>query len=282
MSIPSIWDKIADAVNDQLKFGLLSGVVKTITSSNIILKKIGLNKCNLCITSMAPLSNEINLKLKNIGITLYDWYVLSETSIITISLPNQYKENSVGKILEGIKIKLAPDNEILIKGKKILYHNSDVLIDTFDKDGWFKTGDLGKLDKDGFLYITGRKKEMIHINDGTAVYPIKIEENLKEELTYNNIGVNYVVLIGNQRKYLSLMIDLKRDDLNKYHKNKSKINKKIQECIDKINKITSNKIHKFIVCPNNFEINKELTGTHKIRRSYIETNYKKLIDKLYN
>jgi long-subunit acyl-CoA synthetase (AMP-forming) len=275
IGISTVWDNI------DVPF---SNIIKTITPSNILLKKIGLNKCKLCININTILTYEIKEKFKNMGITLYDWYGLSETLVISLSLPNQYKENSVGKIIEGIKIKLAPDNEILVKGKHIFksYHSDDI-IDAFDKDGWFKTGDLGTLDKDGFLYITSKKKEMIVLENGQVVYPNKIEDNLKEELTYNNVDVNYVVLLGNHRTKLSVMIDLKKDELIKYNKNKSNINKKINECINKINKISQHKINKFIICPNNFKIGKELSGSSNgIRRTYIEKTYKKIIDKLYN
>ena len=264
----------------------LSNIIKKITPSNILLKKIGLNKCKLCININTILTNDIHNKFKNMGIMIYDWYGLTETFIISLSLPNQYKEDSVGKIIEGIKIKLAPDNEILIKGKYIFKsYNSNDVIDAFDKDGWFKTGDLGKLDKDGYLYITGKKKEIIILENNDTIFPNKIEDNLKEELTYSNIDVNYVVLLGNNRKYLSVMIDLKKDELTKYHKNKSLMNKKINDSINKINKISQHKINKFIICPNNFKIGKELTdsskGTLKTRRLYIEKTYKKIIDKLY-
>jgi long-subunit acyl-CoA synthetase (AMP-forming) len=261
----------------------LSPIITTITPSNILLKKIGLNKCKLCINLHTMLTNDIHNKFKNMGIIIYDWYGLTETFIISLSLPNQYKEESVGKIIEGIKIKLAPDNEILIKGKSIFKsYNSNDIIDINDKDGWFKTGDFGKIDKDGFLYITGKKQEFIVLKNGQQISPNKIEDNLKEELTYNNIDINHVVLIGNNRPFLSVMLDLKNDVLKKYQKNKSNMNKKINKCIDTINKISQYKINKFIICPNNFEIGKEITASSNgIRRSYIEKTYRKLIDNLY-
>jgi len=261
----------------------LSPIISSITPSNILLKKIGLNKCKLCINYHTILTNDIYLKFKNMGIIIYDWYGLSETFIISLSLPNQYKKDSVGKIINGIKIKLAPDNEILIKGNTLFKsYNSTDLIDIYDKDGWFKTGDYGKIDKDGYLYLTGKKQEFIILENDQYISPNKIENNLKEELTYNNIDVTHVVLIGNNRPYLSVMLDLKNDLLQKYQKNNSTINKKINRCIDTINKFSQYKINKFVVCPNNFAIGKEITSSSNgLRRAYIEKTYKKIINDLY-
>jgi long-chain acyl-CoA synthetase len=259
----------------------LSNIMTHIFPSNILIKKIGLNKCKLCINIDTMLSNDIRLKFKNMGIILYDWYYFPETLIVSISLPNKYKEKSVGQIINGIQIKLAPDNEILIKGKHILISSN--IDDMFDKNKWFKTGDFGQLDKDGYLYIIGKKKQTIILKTGHSIFPDNIEKNLKEELIFNNLNVNHIVLLGNDRKYLSVMIDLHKNELYKYKKNKYDIEKKINFCINKINKLfPQQKIQKFIVCPNNFKIGKELSGSSdEIRRIFIEKIYKKIIDKLY-
>lgn len=287
IGIPRVWEKIVEGIESNLNYGILSPLVKTITPCNLILKKIGLNKSKLNITSTAPMSENARDKLLKYGINLYDAYGMSETTgLVSISLPGQQKPGSVGKVMCGLKLKLAPDDEILIKGDSIFekYRNQpEETLKAFDRDGWFCTGDLGKLDANGFLYIVGRKKEIIIGSGGENIAPVPIEEKLKDNLDC----AEHVVVIGNKRKFLSVLIVLKKDTLTKYIKTKkmrNKINKQIDIALERTNRTCPNnasKIQKYVVLNNTFTINKEITGTLKLRRSYIETTYKKIIDKLY-
>lgn len=267
LGVPRVWEKIMEEINKKLKLSILKYFMAT-----KIRKEIGLDECKLCITSSAPISEEARDFFELIGIKLYDIYGMSETTgPISISLPNLYQKGSVGMPVMKVKI---VKNEIVVKGDNLFmgYHNvnnNDI------NDGWFNTGDLGKLDEKGFLFITGRKKEIIVTSGGENISPIPIENNIKKEL--NNI-VEHVVVVGDKKKYLSALLVID----NEISEN---VNDAIEKAINKVNSNAinrANKIQKWNIITNKFQIGKELTPTLKLRREYINKNYKDIIDKNYH
>lgn len=144
-------------------------------------KKLGGNLDSF-ICGAAPLTNEIISFFINIGINVYQGYGLTETSpCISSNTPRHNKIGSVGKPFESIKLKIDKNSEILVKGPNVMqgYYNSYELTQSaFNKEGWFHTGDIGKLDKEGYLYITGRIKNLIVLGGGKKVHPEEVESVL--------------------------------------------------------------------------------------------------------
>lgn len=280
VGVPRVWEKICEQVQDKLKSeGMKGSVIKMITPSYII-KQIGLQNCKFAVSVAAPISDVSREYLSSLGIKLYDIYGMSETSgPISLSLPGLSKNGSVG--IPIMKVKIQKENEddlageILIKGKNLFvgyYGNQKAYKATF-KGEWFKTGDIGYMDQDGFLYVTGRLKELIITAGGENISPLPIESKLKEKLGkyFNNI-----IVTGDKRKFLSLILNDKREDCNKEY---------IQQSIDEVNMLAESNastIKKWIIIKSKFEIGNELTPTLKIRRDFINKKYNKEINKMYN
>jgi len=291
--MPNIWEKICNKIESKNNECYLP----TILTKNKIVNDIGLNKCKLAITSSATISEKCVNLLEKFGIILYDIYGLSETSgPLTISAPNIYNKGSVGKPIDGIRIKIDNDGEILVKGPGVFteyYKDIDLSIESF-KNGWFKTGDIGYLDKLGYLVITGRKKEIVVLSNGEIIPMIPIEQNLLDLMP----EMAHIIVVGDNQKNISILIVPKIKN-NKLDQNFLKIdptvtinnitsNEKIKKYIDNIVNAfneachTHNfKINKWTIINTEFTVGQELTSTFKLRRQYINKKYKSFINKLF-
>jgi long-chain-fatty-acid--CoA ligase ACSBG len=273
VGVPRVWEKMVEGVQKELgDAGIKGTFVKTFMPSTIV-EKLGLHKCKLLINVAAPISQSSSKFLESIGLTLYNAYGMSETTgIISMSLPGLHKINSVGAPV--MQIKIAKDGEILVKGPSIFkgYLNKDD--EYLDKDQWFHTGDKGYIDKDGFIYITDRLKNLIITNGGENVSPGPIEELLREKIGsyFENI-----ILVGDGQKYLTVL-------LNSENKYDISINNKIEQAINEVNNAAQSPVHtikKWTIIDNKFKIGDELTPTYKLKRSFINKKYKKQIDTMY-
>ena len=225
-----------------------------------------------------------------------DGYAVSECATpITMNRPNQFKFGTVGLPLSGNQITFAEDGEILIKSSGIFegYVGDTATEELFDQIGFLKTGDLGYLDENGFLVLTGRKKEIIKLSTGMKISPLEIEQ------VYGNISyIDRIMVIGNGRKYLTAILTLnKKAVVDWCRKNKisfekemalanlSEVNNLVEKNFVKIHSEISDfkQIKKFIILANNFSYeNGELTSNFKLRRDVIANKYKSEIDKLYD
>jgi long-chain-fatty-acid--CoA ligase ACSBG len=299
LGVPRVWEKIMENIELKLeKIGLKGKIAKIFGKSKIV-SQIGLNEVKLCFTGAAPISNGVKNYFGNLGLPLYDIYGLSETSgPITISLPNKTKIGSVGKLVDGIKLKILKNGEILLKGKQVSNGYYNKIITTYNKssNNWFRTGDLGYIDDDGYLFITGRKKEIIITAGGENISPCPIEESVKSNISY----IDHAVVIGDKRKFLSMLLVLKTEEDGAICKKAKKIDNSIISFIDAIkskplkddinkkmeminNNSVSNasKIQKWTIVPNQFIVGDELTATMKLRRNYISDKYYDLINEIY-
>jgi long-chain acyl-CoA synthetase len=229
-----------------------------------------------------------------IGFKCVQGYGLTETSpVITVQKPGEMRIGSSGKPLGNVQVKIADDKEVLTKGPHVMkgyYKNEEKTREVFTDDGWFKTGDIGKIDEDGFLFITDRKKSMFKLSTGKYVAPQNVENVIS-----NSGFIDQIVVVGFQRKFCSALIvptydnvlkRLKRDGYSpdKPYSKDEKIRKLIQKEVDKANKQLSpwETVKKFVLLEEPLSIDSgELTPTMKVKRSVVQENYKEEIDSMY-
>ncbi|HEV3037657.1 MAG TPA: long-chain fatty acid--CoA ligase [Candidatus Angelobacter sp.] len=248
------------------------------------------------VSGGAPLGHDMAEWFGKVGIPIFEGYGLTETSpVIASNRRAAYKVGTVGKPVEHIQMKLAEDGEILVKGPSIFKGYWNMPEETkaaFTEDGWFKTGDIGQVDGEGFLTITDRKKDLIKTSGGKFIAPQPIENALK-----NNVLIAQAAVIGEKRKYASVIIspnfglleDWARTNHVSFTNHEElvrhlQVRKLYQGIIEELNKNLAHfeTIKKIIVVPDEFSIaTGEITPTLKLKRRVVEAKYKQLIDLLY-
>ena len=232
------------------------------------------------VSGGAPLASEVESFFWAIGIKILQGYGLTETTAgATSNTPTEHRLGTVGKPFRGVEIKLAEDKEILVRGACVMqgyYGNEQATAEVFE-DGWFKTGDIGELDADGFLTITDRKKDLIKTAGGKYVAPQPIERRLQLDRR-----IERAVLIGDQRPYIVALIvpagdpaALAQDDGFRAH---------VQKKIDEVNADLGQweTIKHFELLPKDFdEESGELTSTLKVKRRTVQEHYKEHIEAMY-
>lgn len=243
----------------------------------------------------APLDKTINEFMWIIGIPVYNGYGLTETSPgITISSAGDVRFDSVGKVFKETEIRLEEDGELVVRGPQVMlgYYKNDEATRESMEDGWFKTGDIARIDEDGFVYIVDRKKEIIVTAGGKNIAPQPIENELKLDKY-----ISQAIVFGDRKPYLvalltpniERLINLAREEHIDYIDmeelvNHSRIKALYAERIENLNRnFPSYKTIKyFAVVPNEFTIEGgELTPTLKMKRKIIYEKYKELVDDLY-
>lgn len=249
-----------------------------------------------CITGGAALSDEIFYIFTGAGIRILQGYGLTETSpVITTNTPNYTRVGTVGRPIRNVQVRIAEDGEIEAFGPNIMlgyYNKSEATREVFTEDGWFKTGDVGEIDADGFLKITDRKKELFKTSGGKYIAPAPIEQMIKASRF-----VNQVVLVGNEHKFPAALIVPNFEALEGYAKHKNLSLKtpadfcqseKIIDLIQRqVNDLTENlskyeKVKKIALIENELTVEGgELTPTLKVKRRVVNDKYKDVIDKIY-
>ena len=253
-------------------------------------------RLRFCITGGAALSNEIFLIFNGAGISIMQGYGLTETSpVITSSNPINVRLGTVGKPIRNVKVRFASDGEIETSGPNIMlgyFNKPEATRDTFTEDGWFKTGDIGQLDEDGFLKITDRKKELFKTSGGKYIAPSPIEQMIK-----GSRFVSQVVLVGNERNFASALIVPSFEQVESYAKSQNLSlktpseyceNLRIIELFEKeVEEKTKDlarfeKVKRIALLEKELTVEGgELTPTLKIKRRIVDEKYKDVIDKIY-
>ena len=320
IGVPRIYEKVYSNLVAGLgsKVGwlglpILGGIV-----SKKAKQKIGFSNVKYSITGAAPINPDILELFHKLKVPLFEGYGMTETTAgATLNYPNNNRIGSVGKALEGTGLRIADPNEkgegeIQFNGRHIMagyYRNEQATAETMTEDGWLKSGDLGKIDQDGYVYVTGRLKEIYVSSAGKNVAPLVVEETMKSISL-----LSQVMLIGDGRKYCSALVTLDvgailRDkfgldgatevpkdpaeqiaklkelghDLSEFT-GSEEIFAEVEGQVQELNKKFSNpeQIKKFRILPRDLSVDHgELTPTLKIRRKQIRENWAEVIDEMY-
>ncbi len=250
-----------------------------------------------CITGGAALPDDIYLIFTGAGVPIMQGYGLTETSpVITSNNAEATRLGTVGKAIRNTKVRIAADGEIEAFGPGVMlgyYNKEQATRDAFTDDGWFKTGDIGEIDADGFLKITDRKKELFKTSGGKYIAPSPIEQMIR-----SSRFVNQAVLVGNERKFAAALIVPNFEMLDSYAKHKSMKPMKPEEfCKDprivdllerQVAAMTKGlaryeTVKKIALIENEMTVEGgELTPTMKLKRRVIDEKYKELIDQIYS
>lgn len=252
-------------------------------------------KVKYLVSSAAPLAKEIQEFFNACGFRLFEGWGMTECcGPSTLNTPASYKIGTVGKAIPGVEVKIADDGEIIIRGGNVFkgYYKQEEATKEALIDGWLYTGDIGEIDKDGFLKITDRKKDIIITAGGKNIAPQNLENLLKTDPR-----IQEAVIIGDRRPYLTALITLAKEEIEKYIKEKGivfksydelcthpEIQKLAQEIISEKNKDLPQfeKIKKFTILPREFSVETgELTPTFKVKRKVVNEKYKDKIEGMY-
>ena len=253
-------------------------------------------RVRFCISGGAALSREIAEFFSDLGVMIYEGYGLTETSpVISVNREGRYKFGTVGIPLEGVEVQISEEGEVLTKSPCVMkgYFNKPEETAAVLKEGWFYTGDLGHLDKEGFLAITGRKKELIVTSGGKKVAPQPIEEAMQKDPL-----IVRCVLFGEGKKFLTALVIPRKEKILEYAKEQKIacssyagllkdaliykfIERHIEECSQ--NLANFEKIKYFCLLENDFSQSAgELTPTLKVKREVVLARYRSELERFYN
>jgi len=251
-----------------------------------------------CVTGAAPIAPEILEFFYACGVPVMEGYGMTETSTsATVNRPdgNNFRFGSVGKPQKNVEVKIADDGEVLIKGPNIFqgyYKNEEATKETLE-DGWLRTGDLGRLDEDGFLYITGRKKDIIITAGGKNITPANLENGLKQ-----NRWISQAVVIGDRRPYLVALVTIDPEEAPALAEQlgledadlptlaqDEKVRAEVQKAVDEVNSHVGpvEQIKRFEILDHDLsQETGELTPTLKVKRNVVHEKFADVVDRIYD
>jgi long-chain acyl-CoA synthetase len=251
-------------------------------------------RLQFALTGAAPVAREMLEFFDACGVLILEGYGATETSAVaTVNSPHDYRFGTVGKALPGTEVRIAERSdddedaedeegrgEILVRGPHVFggYHGlEEETAEVLDDDGWFHTGDLGTLDEDGFLTVTGRAKEIIVTSSGKNITPTEIEGKIAQ-----GQGIAQVVVVGDDRPYLVALVELDEEDPDP---DSEDARERVQKAVDAANEQVARieQIKKFAILPRPLSQEEdELTPTMKIKRPQVAEHFADAIDALYD
>ncbi len=274
---------------------MTAGVLDSIVLSKVR-EGLGMDQVKLAITAAAPISPDLILFFQTLGIPLFELYGMSETTgPATTNLPGAFRIGSVGKALPGVEVELADDDELLMRGGVITdgyYKLPDDTRESFDSEGWLHSGDLARIDEDGYVWIIGRKKEIIITAGGKNIAPAKLETVLG-----NHPLISKACMVGDGRKFLAMVIALDHEEAPEWAKARGveyldlagfsklpEVTAEVERAVREANESVSpvEQVKKWLIVPDEWTPDSgEVTPSLKLKRRVVLDKYADDIESLY-
>ena len=304
LAVPMLYNKLISAmmkgVEEKGKFvsGLIhgmmafSGFVKKVFKVNIgkkmfgfLLKKVSLDTNRICISGGGPLPASTFKQFNQLGIDFVQGYGLTETSpIITLNPTFDYEETSIGKVIPNVEVDFRDvdaqgNGEICVRGLIVMkgyYNNPEATAEIMTEDGWLRTGDIGYKDDRGFVYLTGRAKNIIVTDGGKNVFPEEIEDHFQLYYDIDQICVMGYVLDATMKVEGVCALIYPSEDCSKTITDKTQMQKHMEEIVEEVNKdlLPYKRIRKVFVIDEPME----MTSTKKIKRFVVANKYKEMVN----
>ena len=237
-------------------------------------------RLRLGVSGAAPLGVDVLEFFHSLNMLVVEGYGLTETSSsLSVNDPDDYRFGTVGHAVDGCDVRLAEDNEILVRSDTVFsgyYKDPEATAAAFTDDGWFRTGDVGEIDADGFLKITDRKKDLIITAGGKNIAPQNLENALKSSRL-----VSQALVVGDRRPYVAALLTLDWDEVNAAGRDAQQL---VQELVDDVNRdrVRVEQIKRFSILPRDFSQEEgEITPTLKLRRRVVQDHFRDEIEQLY-
>ena len=258
-------------------------------------RKIFGGRLEVALVGAAPIARELLEFFDACGTVVLEGYGLTEsTAAATLNAPEELRLGTVGRPLPGVELKIAADGEVLIRGPNVFkgyYKNEAATREATDEQGWLASGDLGAITDEGYLMVTGRKKDLIITSSGKNVTPVNIENALRDTR-----WISEAVVYGDARPYLVAMVTLDRDEQGKLAErlhvtadtaamaHDERVHAVVQEAVDEVNSKLARieQIKRFAILDHDLsQGGGELTPTLKVKRAVVYDRYADLFDALY-
>jgi long-chain acyl-CoA synthetase len=232
------------------------------------------------VSGAAPLGIDVLEFFNSLGMLVIEGYGLTETaSSLTVNDPDDFRFGTVGHAIQGTEIRLDEDGEILVRSDTVFsgyYKDPEATAAAFTDDGWFRTGDVGQLDADGFLKITDRKKDLIITAGGKNIAPQNLENALR-----SSRFVSQALVVGDRRPYIVALITIDHAEIEASGRDPREL---VQEIVDDVNRdrVRVEQIKRFAILPRDFtQDDGEVTPTLKLRRKIVHEHFADTIEELY-
>jgi long-chain acyl-CoA synthetase len=300
-AVPRVYEKIHANVVGEIerssglkraigRWGLRVGATKSPTSLQgrladaLVLEKVRRRlggRIRVGISGAAPLSVDVLEFFRSLNMLVIEGYGLTETSSsLSVNDPEDYRFGTVGHAVDGCEIRIEDDGEILVRSDSVFmgyFKDPEATAAVFTPDGFFRTGDVGEIDADGFVRITDRKKDIIITAGGKNISPQNLENALK-----SSRFVSQALIVGDRRPYVTALLTLDWDEVNATGRDAQEL---MQELVDDVNRdrVRVEQIKRFTILPRDFTQEAgEVTPTLKLRRRVVHEHFGDEIDALYS